>query len=363
MLFMIFRKKQEKILPVQDIDIGAWAEQNFMVSILKNMETGWDWVMNHCIQLRGSHYMDYQWDANEINVTFYPYAMHNLQPGLIDLCPFINKYMIPKSLVSSNYGKFSDFIECAIDGNYYLSTYLDQYFRDNMEGRTGFHHPNYIYGYSKKNKEVYLMDNFEKGKFGKKIVSYEQINHAYSLVPGDLWVVSVFLYQLYPYRHQFVPAYVKEQIMDYLQPGKGICYFNRTVCVEDIHDDENYYNAVYFGIHCYTLLQNYLDGILEGNGQYRDGDWRSFSMLCDHKKMMLQRYEYMLENAYIHEDVCLYEKLNKLNEDCVVLLNIFLKYALTGKKDYLVQCANRLRDIKEKDTECMGQFAERIIVT
>lgn len=357
---MLFQNGKEKTLPVQEIPIGAWAEQNFMVSIIKNMETGWDWVMNHCIQLRGSHYIDYQWDAYEINMTFYPYAMHNLQPGLIDLCPFINKYMVPKSLVSSNYGNFSDFIECAIDGNYYLSTFLDQYFRDDMEGRTGFHHPNYIYGYSKKKKEVYLMDNFEQGKFGKKAVTYEQINRAYQLVPGDLWVVSVFLYQLFPYTHQFVPGYVKEQIMDYLQPGKGVCYFNRTVCTEQTHDGKDYYNSVYFGVHCYDLLEMYFNSIIEEDGQYRDKDWRSLSMLCDHKRMMVQRYEFMAEHHYMQEDIGLYEKLKKLDENCVVLLNIFLKYTLTGEKDYLVKCVERLHDIKHEDIECMKQFAEKI---
>ena len=158
-----------------------------------------------------------------------------------------------------------------------------------------------MYGYSRKKNEVYIMDNFEKGKFGKKKITYQQLDRSYELVPGDLWVVSVFLYQLYPYHYKFVPEYIKEQILDYLEPGKGICYFNRTVCPESLHEDENYYNKVDFGVNCYELLQEYLKGIGNLVDGFRDNDWRNFSMLCDHKRVMVQRYEYMLKHRYIQE--------------------------------------------------------------
>lgn len=361
MLFPKKKQKNRKVLPIQDVEIGTWAEQNFMISIVKNMETGWDWIMNHCIQLRASHYVDYAWNANEINMTFYPYAMHNLQPGLLDLCPFIDKYMIPKSLVQTHYKRFSEFIECAIDGDFYLSTYLDQFFRDTMHGDYGFHHPNFVYGYDRKKSEIYLMDNFEKGKFSKKIVSCEQINRSFDLVSGDLWVVSVFLYKLHPNKYEFVPAYVKEQIIDYLEPERGVCYFNRTVCPKNIHNDNKYYNSVYFGINCYNLLQDYLEGIMEENHKFTDKDWRCFSMLCDHKHMMVQRYQYMLIHQYVCRDEELYKDIYDLEKKSIVMLNIFLKYILTNNKKNLEKMLILLLDIKKNDMSCMKRFADSII--
>lgn len=356
----VYKKKREKILPITDIEIGTWAEQNFMISIVQNMDTGWDWIMNNFIQLRGSHYIDYKWNAIETNITFYPYSMFNFQPGMIDLCPFIDKYVIPKSMVTNNYGIFSSFVECAIDGNFYLCTYLDQFFRSTMHGRYGFHHPNFIYGYNNKNKQIYMMDNFEKGKFGTKIISYKELNRAYSLVNGDLFVVGVFLYRLYPFHHNFSPNYVKEQIVDYLEPERGICYLNRTICPDAIHDDKNYYNRVFFGINCYELLNEYLDDLLNEKQCYHDNDWRNLSMLCDHKHMMIQRYNYMLKNNYIKYNEFLKRKLMELEKMCVIVLNIFLKYALKGSKSYLLEIKKRLKEIKSLDIDCMKIFAESI---
>ena len=358
---MFFKEKKEKILPIQDIEIKTWAEQNFMFSILQNMESGWDWIMNHFIQLRGAQYVDYKWGGLDTNVTFYPYAMHNLHPGMMDLCPFIHKYMIPRSLVTANYKSFHEYVECAIDSGFYLSTYLDQFFRQDRKGKHGFHHPNFMYGYSRKKNEVYIMDNFEKGKFGKKKITYQQLDRSYELVPGDLWVVSVFLYQLYPYHYKFVPEYIKEQILDYLEPGKGICYFNRTVCPESLHEDENYYNKVYFGVNCYELLQEYLQGIGNLVDGFRDNDWRNFSMLCDHKRVMVQRYEYMLKHRYIQEDSVLHENLKGLEDECVKMLNIFLKYTLTGDVKYIETVSELLEKVKQEDISCMKKFAQIII--
>lgn len=349
---------REKMLPTKEIEITAWAEQNFLFSIIQNMDTGLDWIMNHFIQLRGAHYINYKWQAKDVSVTFYPYAMFNLQPGMLDLCPYINKYMIPRFMISEKYNQYSEFVKYAIDNDFYLCCYLDQFFRHDMRGEYGFHHPNFIYGYDEKKNKVYMMDNFERGKFGKKAIDIDQLDRAYELVSGDIWEVSVFLYKLFPYKHRFSVEYIAEQIFDYLEPGKGICYFNRTVCPEMIHKDEEYYNNIYFGINCYELLRDYLFGIFDESNEYKDKDWRSFSMLCDHKKMMFRRYEYMVKHSYIKKDKQLYCELDNLYDDCTILLNIFLKYVITDNKKYLEKVIKNLERIKQDDIKCMERFLD-----
>ena len=361
---MLFRKKQKNkcILTLEDVEIGAWPEQNFLLGLLQNQKTGWDWVMNQMIQLRGTHYISHEYGVKDMSITFYPYGIHQLTPNLFDLCPFINKYTIPKSLVIGNYGRFHEFVKSSLNNGYYLSTFLDQFFRDDFHGKHGFHHPNFIYGFDDGEKSIYLADNFEKGKYAKKKVSYEQIDRAFALVPGDQWEVSVFLYKLVPYQHTFYAPYVKEQIEDYLNPRKGICYLDRTVCMNPHYQGEDYENEVFYGIECYQLLLNYLNAIQHKNREYPEEDWRSFVMLWDHKKLMVRRYEFMAEKEYMVKDATLYRELKELEKDCEITLNLFLKYTLTGDGKIIERLITRIEQIREQDVKCMRKFARGIIL-
>lgn len=62
--------------------------------------------------------------------------------------------------------------------------------------------------------------------------------------------------------NEYVHDYVLEQIEDYINPNRGVCYFNKSVCPEKFHNDERYLNEVFFGIDCYNLLDQCLE--LEG---------------------------------------------------------------------------------------------------
>ena len=87
------------MLPLGAMGIRAWPEQNFLFEILMSMQEGEKWIYNHFIQLRGTHYINRAWNKTDSSVTFYPYAIHYLAPNMFDLCPFVEKNMIPKSLI------------------------------------------------------------------------------------------------------------------------------------------------------------------------------------------------------------------------------------------------------------------------
>lgn len=350
----------KKILPLETVPLTAWAEQNFLFGIVKSQDTGWDWLMNQFIQLRGAHYVNFEYGAVDSSITFYPYSIHQLAPNMFDLCPFINKYTIPKKYVMNHYESFYDFVKETLDDGFYLSTFLDQFFRKDRDGE-GFRHPNFIYGYNKKNDSVYLADNFEHGKFCKKEISRIDLERAFELVSDNLWEVSVFLYKLVDYHHQFNSKYVKEQIEDYLHPNRGICYFNRTVCIEPVHMDEHYLNEVYFGVECYDLLRNYIVALIEGNNVYLNDDWRSFAMLLDHKIIMQERYVYMVENTYMNGDDKLRIGLAELKDECAIVRNLFLKYTVKRNTLILFRIAERLHQIQEKDKEYMNLFMDKIL--
>lgn len=352
----MFGSKKGRVLPLEDVEIRAWPEQNFLFGILPQQEGGTDWIMNHFIQLRGAHYLSYQWDAADASVTFYPYSIHQLTPNMFDFCPFINKYAVPKMMVKGLYGKFHDFVREALDGGYYISTFLDQFFRSDLGGRYGFRHPAFIYGYDDSRKRIYLADNFERGKYGRKEISYAQLNEAFRLVSDEIWEVSVFLYRVIPFHYEFVYDYVKEQIHDYLHPGAGICYLNKTVCPERFHRDENYLNEVFFGVECYDLLDRCLEAILEDDPEYSSHDWRSIVQLCDHKRLMWKRYEYVCDKGYMNFDQSFYEQMQALEKECLIAQNMYIKYTASGDLETIVRLRKRMRDIREEDIRIMERW-------
>ena len=352
-------RKRKEILPISDISISAWPEQNFLFAILSGIPTGYDWLMNTHIQLRGSHYIHYAGGNIDSSVTFYPYSMHNLTPNMYDLCPFIEKYTLPKELVLSDFCSFHEFAIFALLSGYYISTYMDQYFRTDISG-IGYHHPNFVYGFDDETKELYLADNFENNKYGYKKISYQQADKAFELVNGNSWEVSVFLYRIKEYRHTFHPEYVREQIVDYLNPGRGLCYLDRTVCMNPHHNDDEYLNEVYYGIECYELIQKYLTGIKNKDENFIDGDWRSFSMLRDHKQIMLERYDFMTSHGYSAENDSLRAAFVQQVKDCEVMLNMFIKYNITGDNAIIDRLSCRLSECLENDKKNLGEFLDTI---
>ncbi len=353
------RSRKRHVLPLGEAEIGAWPEQNFLFGLLEGQACGMDWVMNHFIQLRGARYVDYRWGAQDASVTFYPYCIHQLAPNMFDLCPFLEKYGVPKTFVRGLHGKFHEFVIEAIDGGYYLSTFIDQFFREDMAGNPGFRHPAFIYGYDGVSRRVMIADNFEHGKYGRKEITFEQLNQGFDLVSEELWEVGVFLYRRRDFHYAFVPEYVREQLEDYLHPGRGVCYFNRTVCPESFHRDEEYLNEVFFGMECYDLLDRCFEGILEGDGAYSSRDWRSLVQLCDHKHLMARRYEYMVEGGYAEGDAGLKDRLAELEKQCLIAQNMYIKFTISEDAKIIQRLRKRVRDIREMDGEAVERLLRR----
>lgn len=106
----------------------SMAGAEFSFEILMSMQEGEKWIYNHFIQLRGTHYINREWNKTDSSVTFYPYAIHYLAPNMFDLCPFIDKYVLPRSFVFGLFSKFHSFVISAIEEGFYISTFLDQFF-------------------------------------------------------------------------------------------------------------------------------------------------------------------------------------------------------------------------------------------
>lgn len=345
------------ILPVGEVETKAWPETNFLLSILKNVPFGWSWVLNTHIQLRCSIFYSKRWDIYDSRITFYPYGMHDLTPNIFDMCPMLDKYAVPRKFILDKFESPISFVEETLQEGYYISTYMDQFFRKDIK-RIGYHHPNYIYGFDSEARKMHIMDNFEQGKFQKKVISYEEFLESYQQINGTNWEASIFLYQLKQTDFYFTPEFVREQILDYLYPEKQFCYFNRMICPKSVIDTKERYDYTNFGVNCYEFLQEFIiknaDGVV-------NSDIRFFCIMEDHKYLMLKRYEFMLDRKFITENIELYEGLKELLDKFRALTNLYLKHIITSEKELLKNIAGQLIELKKKDISLMNQFVEAII--
>lgn len=345
-----------KILQLCEPLVKAWPENNFLSSIVQTKKTGYSWLMNTHIQTYGSLYINELYGINEIRETFYPFA--NLRANVYDLCPFIRKYVIPRKEVVDKYDKFTDFIVRAINNERYIFTMINEYFREDTPD--DFNHPCYFYGYDLERKKIYCADNFGKGKYQQKEISFEVIDTAFDNYKIYNWEAGVILYQLMDYSFKDNPDFIADQIKDYLEPG-NICYLNRFFCPDRIYHNGPESGEIFFGVECYKLLKrlvlNYIDSKELGYV-----DIRSFAFICDHKNMMQYRNDYLEKRGIISTDLKICDLYDSLIEDCEMLLHLMLKVKVSCRKEYLVKALEMLKIIQEKDIICMNNLLERISI-
>lgn len=80
----------------------------------------------------------------------------------------------------------------------------------------------------------------------------------------------------------FNQDWFKIQLKDYLNSTYSLdCIIPLTV-EEDV--------SMYLGIKSYDLLLDYMDGML--NDRTLRKDWRIFTLICDHKNLLMMRMDY-----------------------------------------------------------------------
>jgi len=344
---------KSKILKFSEPLTTAWPEICFLNSIIQTIETGYDWIMHTHIQMYGSVYVNEKYNINDRRVTFYPFGNHALKVNVYDLCPFFSKYEIPKRIVLEKFQTLSNLIVYCIDTGQYVSAVLDQFFRDDINNEVNrFFHPNYFYGYDLENKSFYIMDNFENGKFKSKIVSFDDVDKAYILNSRTDWEAGVFIYEPIEYTFNENIEFIRDQVKDYLESGTGMCYMNRFMCPSSVYKNDSESGEIFFGINSYNLLKKQIEESIQDERK-TNIDIRSFSFLVDHKKLMQLRFDYLIGKGYVEGNTDITRLNDELVKKCTIVLNLLLKFKLSGNRSNLLTAFQYVEEIEKTDVQLM----------
>lgn len=327
-----------KIIPMVDPPITTYPAIANILSLKwgkdKNAEA---WVMDHFIQLiarpRHEHTFGDFYDHADIDNFF----------RIIFGLPGLGWMRVNKDVIQ--YDKFTDYIECEIDKNYCIEACLDRYFFEFSEDYNTTHHihSSLIYGYDNEKKEIYIADFFRTGKYEKKIVSYDEMN---ACMNND-WLMNLYKDENieYKYNEELVSIYFE----DYLNARDSFNKFR--------FSNKDYNDDAIFGVGYYDYLITCLD---EGH----PNDFRMYNILCDHKKLMKYRLEYMSNLQKYDSDkmVDLQSKNDKLITESKILLAYYLKYIYKQNEQKKDMVKSKILSLKENDIKFVKEILETISV-
>ena len=130
-----------------------------------------------------------------------------------------------------------------------------------MRGHYGFHHPTFIYGYDGGERIVYIADNFERGKYGTKKITYDQLDRVL-FSADDMWKYE-FIYRITSVQYSFQPGYVREQLMTILHQEMELLLKSHSMPGIFSRMAVTISMSVFDGVQCYDF-DHLLSGVIVG---------------------------------------------------------------------------------------------------
>ena len=341
----------KKILPFEEKPvITAYPHYSFMCSMIQTKPNGLEWIFQTYTQLVGYYYESPQYcDAK---VAFYPWAGQS-DGDLWNICPFIDKMVIPREYIL-NTDNHTNFVKKWIDRGWYLSMYIDEFFRDDIQEVGVYYHPLMIFGYDDDEQVLYCADCFENWVYGVKKVSYSDFEIASKQnYPTDNSMYAIQLYTLKD--HDIIDyslSFLRKQLFEYIN-RKCDDYYLKTQFIDGAwsYGEGNGVGYVCYGLDVFGLMKKVLEDV-------RDGvrDWNikfistpDFRLIRDHADLMQKRYEFLIEKYHMTPNEELLELMKNQVTTAMIMENQLLKYVLSKRDKILDKLINSLQTFEETE--------------
>lgn len=89
-------------------------------------------------------------------------------------------------------------------------------------------------------------------------------------------------------------------------------------------------------------------------------DWRVFTLICDHKRMLKLRAEFLRGKGLCivsDEEIKKYNELYNISE---VVLNLFIKYKVSHKDEILEKMKGILVDMKNIEFQLLSELQKKL---
>lgn len=312
--FLLRKTIMQKTLPFVVPVICTYPYFTAVMAILTSYVNEENWLYNNYILLwinKTREFPSYWADFK------FSYHIESQQD---DYCPLIEKIEINRLDINYNV----DYVRSLINDNVYILLNIDMYYIDEwwteIQERKHFFHQVCIFGYNDEDKSLQIADFF-LNKY--KIVSikykvfeeaYLQYNY-YNNLHEEYYGNKIFLLKYKFMNYKLDINHIKDSFYDF------IASTNNSI--------KNYLNGIYFkdkilyGSSCFVYLKKYIsDFLLSGDSL----NIKIFHLLHLFNKIMMDRFEFLMDNEFIFRNVCILENINELVLQSEILLNCVIKY-------------------------------------
>ncbi|WP_336783233.1 hypothetical protein [Paenibacillus illinoisensis] len=307
--------------------------QGTLFSILSNEVRIEPWLFSNFIQLR--YVLDWE---------LYCYDNHDI---VVETCPFIKKYTVPRELVNSKWEFFSEFIKDCINNDIYIWCHLDRFYipsQSDYQKKSHFHET-LIYGYD--DNKIFIADNLANGKYSTADCKYHEIEDAYNSVKSEYDFVTRIIMLKKKVEDNYVLNI--DQVKDGLQ---------RLLYSKPSFDPINCNVSSIYGLDVYKHM---LSRFEHHKHKINKIDIRPFHLFWEHKKVMNLRLKYMVGKGLISDQHSSVEGYVDLENKLMILRNLVLKYNLTLNKELLDKIESEVRYVLTRERICLEDLLRTLI--
>jgi len=334
----MMQRMKRTILELAEPIVTTYTQHAHLLSILGVHEATHPWIYSNYIHVFSNEKLsEYSW------IDFYFPMPYELRP--VDNCKFLITQKYLRSVVNDNLMPFMDFIKYAITQGFYVHAMLDYFHIPNSTDFEKQHriHDTLIYGYDTNQEIIYGRDFLVNRKYSKIEIPFNKIELAfndYKLAWNQDFLKGViYLYSINDKcDYEFSVKNIFESIKTYLSASR-LEYWQ-------VYNQANAENIV-CGMAIYSSLITYL---------FDKPDYLNilpFHLLCDHKKMMTQRFRFLSELGYVDK-----KHLNQLEEIeniAGLSLRLLLKYVASLKNSILNDVVDKIKLIEDMEYELLSK--------
>lgn len=329
----------KKILQVADLPIKAYPDYTYPLSIILNYEDGFNWMYSNFIQL-------YYEEAEIYNPIRFYYVdkngtLWNTRNPLM-YYQTLNREMLTffeKDIVAT--------LINVIKQDYYAVFYVDEFYIKNRAAyqKEHYHHVVFVYGYESE-KELFYTSGYDKNmKYTSTCITFEEIRQGFSNNAISYYDDENTIY-LMKYNHKgkrflFDVETVIEQLEEFLYSRDSSRRY---------HTDFNS-KKMLFGMQIYKVLREYLNAVC----RYQ-WDWnviKPISILVDHKKLMIERIQFLMEQGYLPKESKQLEQYISIYEVWLNIETFFMLYIKKQKASLIDRILGQIDTVERIEKEAL----------
>lgn len=340
------RSAARKVLSLTDPPVSGYMYYSYPLAITFSGLKAFPWFYGNYIQLQCSPRQLKLPGRAEV---FFTEGTWLFNPFLRD------SHQHAKSCLDIGAGALNEFVMSAIDAGYFVETFVDEYFIPvlRMGGSLHFTHRLLVYGYDGMQREYHIVGYDRAGIYRRLRCSFDAFTAAFFESDPKAWETTKLLIARDP---QGVHG-----VLDLLRLGRTLDDYLRgrnSILDADLQRDGRDWSDAKYGCAVYDFLSDYLLQVIEEGGE-QPLDIRGFHILSEHKRVMQNRIEWLVNRASLPHDRSLERYREVMASVASIRTRILVAQHMPASRlPQLEKVVPVLQDVRSRELVILGEMLE-----